>query len=66
MPAERLLRYTLLFEAVIGRRTVRGDQSMKCAKSMKNLSSGLARVCGVRLPGWDPRDSPNVMVRGNG
>lgn len=42
--------------------TFRGGQSVIWEKSMKTWTSGLTRVCVVKLPGWGPRGPPKKWL----
>ena len=44
-------------------RKVRGGQALTWHRQMKALTSKLASVGSVRLPGWGPRDSPCEWLR---
>ncbi|MBM6549358.1 reverse transcriptase family protein, partial [Streptococcus dysgalactiae subsp. equisimilis] len=62
MSPDRLPQRALLAESGSGWKKVRGGQSMTWQKGMKTLTSGLARVGHVRLPGWGPQDRPTVWL----
>lgn len=57
MPAERILRYRLFFEAGNESRMVQRGRKMTWVKSLEALFNGLARVSAARPPSWGPQDS---------
>ena len=56
MPVHRLPYRALFARAGQGWKKRRGGQAMTWRRSMKKLTSSLASVGSVRLPGWGPRD----------
>jgi hypothetical protein len=62
MPTQRLPRRVLFARADVGWKRQQGGQRMTWARSMKALTSKLAKVGRSRLPGWGPKDDEHAWL----